>query len=227
VGPPRDFPSGCSFALQANEAAYLADRIRASCPGTLLATLIGLRTITDGISFVWDHPRQSEFTESQSLALAHARNFSEIMHGAELVYHWILSVQTGRNTQGITELYAQWNEDFEQREGILRTWSREEFWSTVEKAGGRVALPTRKFVGQWWDLCLSVDRTRLYELPAAVELIRQREKQLKRQLARIDNPRAAEIWSGTSGLGRLNYRWGITQRLVNDIVRGLKEEKNA
>ena len=53
-------------------------------------------------------------------------------------------------------------------------------------------------------------------------LIRERERRLKKNLARIDNPRAQELWTGDSGTAQLEFRWFISQRLLGDIFDGLE-----
>ena len=63
---------------------------------------------------------------------------------------------------------------------------------------------------------------RLCDSPAARLLIRDREHQLKKNLARIDNPGAQELWTGDSGTAQLEFRWFISQRLLGDIFDGLE-----
>jgi hypothetical protein len=53
-------------------------------------------------------------------------------------------------------------------------------------------------------------------------LIREREHRLKKNLARIDNPGAQELWTGDSGTAQLEFRWLISQRLLGDIFDGLE-----
>jgi hypothetical protein len=45
---------------------------------------------------------------------------------------------------------------------------------------------------------------------------------LKKNLARIGNARAQELWSGDSGSAQLEFRWLISQRLLGDIFEGLE-----
>jgi hypothetical protein len=52
----------------------------------------------------------------------------------------------------------------------------------------------------------------------ARSLIRDRESRLKKNLARIDNQRAQELWNGDSGSAQLEFRWLISQRLLGDIL---------
>ena len=63
---------------------------------------------------------------------------------------------------------------------------------------------------------------RLRDNSAARLLIRDRERRLKKSLARIDNPRAQELWTGDSGSAQLEFRWFISQRLLGDILAGLE-----
>jgi len=35
------------------------------------------------------------------------------------------------------------------------------------------------------------------------------------------------MWSEAAGTGQLDYRWPVTQRIVNDIVGALKEPSDA
>jgi hypothetical protein len=53
----------------------------------------------------------------------------------------------------------------------------------------------------------------------ARDLIARRERKLKGALARLSNPRARELWNGSSGLGRLDYRWANAQVMLNDMLR--------
>jgi hypothetical protein len=69
---------------------------------------------------------------------------------------------------------------------------------------------------------LGGDAARLRDNSAARLLIRDRERRLKKSLARIDNPRAQELWTGDSGSAQLEFRWFISQRLLGDIFDGLE-----
>ena len=56
----------------------------------------------------------------------------------------------------------------------------------------------------------------------ARSLIGERERRLKKNLARIGNARAQELWNGDSGSAQLEFRWLISQRLLGDIFDGLE-----
>jgi hypothetical protein len=54
-------------------------------------------------------------------------------------------------------------------------------------------------------------------------LIADREKSLKKDLARLGNPNAKNGWGGDSGSGQMDYRWWISQRILGDILFGLED----
>ena len=57
---------------------------------------------------------------------------------------------------------------------------------------------------------------------AARQLIHERERSLKRSLARLDHRRPLENWGGASSIGRLDYRWQNVRQLLWDIQRGTR-----
>ncbi|HOF88312.1 MAG TPA: DUF6361 family protein, partial [Armatimonadota bacterium] len=61
----------------------------------------------------------------------------------------------------------------------------------------------------------------------ARQLIHDRERFLKRGLARLDNARALEQWSGAAGAGRLGFRWANAQLILSDILTSLQEDAHA
>ena len=54
--------------------------------------------------------------------------------------------------------------------------------------------------------------------PSAQDMIREREIRQKRGQARLTNDRLMRQWGGASGSGRLNFRWPVVARLLNDIA---------
>jgi hypothetical protein len=99
IPPPPDFPTECSLSLTRREAEYLAERIRLSpaCSGSLLAELVAQRRRSADVPFVWEHPHSAELPPKLREMLDHAQNFSEVMHGAPLLYNLILAEQDHRD----------------------------------------------------------------------------------------------------------------------------------
>jgi hypothetical protein len=176
------------------------------------------------VPFVWQHPYAAELPENLRELLYHAQNFSEIMHGAPLIYNLVLAEQTQLD-DGVTKYrqrFAEWAQSLAERSRIFVAWKRERFWELVRTANRRISSSTHEFIDTWWDLALAGDAARLSDSLIARSLIRDRERRLKKNLARIDNPRAQELWRGDSGSAQLEFRWLISQRLLEDIFTGLE-----
>ena len=227
IPPPAGFPEECSLSLTRREAEYLAERIRLSpaCSGSLLAELVAQRRRSDDVPFAWEHPHCAELPPKLREMLDHAQNFSEVMHGAPLLYNLILAEQAHRD-EGVAKYRRAFRRVGEiARLSALACWrngtgSVSGNWSAA--VNPRITSPTYEFINTWWDLALAGDAARLCDSPAARSLIRDRERRLKKNLARIDNPRAQELWTGDSGTAQLEFRWLISQRLLGDIFDGLE-----
>lgn len=224
IAPAPGFPKECSLSLTHREAAYLAERIRLSSSDSLLAELVARGQRSGNVPFVWQYPHLAALPSALRELLDHAQNFSEVMHGASLLYNLILAEQAGR-TDGVTtycQWFGEWAKLLSKRSHAFASWKRDRFWELIHSANSRVTTPTRDFINAWWDLALGGDAPSLREKPSARSLIRDRERRLKKNLARIDNPRAQELWQGSSGTAQLDFRWRITQQLLGDIFDGLE-----
>jgi len=222
---PDGFPAEPKLALAKDEAVYLRERIVHRTPGTLFEHLVTRTKANeaDSIEFPWKHPRFAEFSDRIREQLDHARNFSELMHGANLLYNLYLAELTKnptRQEEYRSEL-AQWAGEIDRRIGDFETWNRTAFWKVVAAEGARISLLTRSFVERWWDLVLVVKRRRsaIADDKDARNLIAVRERQLKGPLARVDNVRARELWGGAAGTIRLAYRWPNALRISRDILQ--------
>ena len=226
VRPRPDFPTECSLSLARHEAEYLVERIVLSpaCSGSLLAELVAQRRRSDEVPLVWEHPYSAELPPKLREMLDHAQNFSELMHGAPLLYNLVLAEQDHREEAIINyrKRFAEWAELVSERNRVLVSWKRDRFWQLIHDVNPRITIPTYEFINTWWDLTLAGDTRQLCESSTSRSLIRQRERRLKKNLARIDNSRAQELWTGDSGTAQLEFRWLISQRLLGDIFDGLE-----
>ncbi|MCB1027295.1 MAG: hypothetical protein KDB24_05975, partial [Microthrixaceae bacterium] len=97
---------------------------------------------------------------------------------------------------------------------------RTEFWEIVAASKVNVGWPVQRFVNLWLDAVnAGTDVVDSVELRTAIH---ERERQLKKSLARLSNPRALETWRGDAGMLRFDYRWSaVGKAAVNDLARGL------
>ncbi|KPK82248.1 MAG: hypothetical protein AMS25_03115 [Gemmatimonas sp. SM23_52] len=222
--PPSTFPNGASFKLTKVEADYLSDRILNRAAGALLAFLIDRGRIGDSTEFPWEHPQYAEFPVHVQDQLSHARNFSEVIHGAALLYNLMLA-ETAANSDLINVYRSKlgnWAELLQSRWSALQSWDQARFWRTAQSEAHRVSLHTRHFIQTWFDLALDESRVgSVAEDKAARQLIHARERMFKKGRARLDNRRALDLWSGQAGTARLDYRWSVSQTILHDILSGL------
>lgn len=222
---PEGFLDSTVFSLTRAEAEYLRERILTSVPETLLAFLAGLDRLPKPETFPWDLevPGLPKHLGEQ---LRHARNFSELVHGAALLYNLLVAEEAGREEfAGYKEEFSVWASRVEARRDDLVAWDLEPLWGLVsQRSRSAAGLATRRFVGAWKDMVLgpegpaslAVDRR-------AQELIRERERRLKGEWARLSKRRALEQWGGASGAGQLDYRWGYAHTILSDIFSGLEK----
>jgi hypothetical protein len=228
IPPPKEFPDNCSLTMTCSEAEYISERVRLSplCAGSLLADLVGRHQRCEPVSFAWLHPHSADLPPKLREMLLHAQNFSELMHGAALLYNLILAEQA-RWDEGIDDYrsrFAVWVQTLEARSRSYTEWIRERFWGIAHAGNPRISSATHEFINSWRDLVQSGDPGRLRESQVARRLITDRERRLKKNLARIGNARAQELWNGDSGSAQLEFRWLISQRLLADIFDGLEAD---
>ena len=225
--PPDGFPNEVSLALRREDADFLRERILNRAPATLLAFMVDHDIPPEEIDFPWEHPRYASFPARNREELTHARRFSEVMLGAQLLYNLILAELSKRDEirEDFAGRLAVWQSEMEVAASDFAGWDREEFWRTAKRGGLRLPQPTRLFVERWWSL--AIDR-RLPDVAASREartLVTEREKQLKRGQARVTGGRPLELWGGDSGSRQLDYRWNaIVWQLLTDIQNGRARE---
>ena len=224
---PETFPESANFQLRPEESDYLRERIMSSTPASLLAFLVDKGNAGESAEFAWLHPQFGQFPPAIRTQLEHARNFSEAIHGAALLYNLMLAEKSGGE-----DLQKEYEEELQQwAVGMLARgiefagWDRDRFWSVVKTDPTvHISILTQQFVNEWLNLALNpavADRMKTHE--PARQLIHGREHFLKGPLARLENRDALRNWNGAAGTGRLDFRWRQAQTIVGDILAGQKE----
>ncbi len=209
------------------EAEYLRERILTSVPETLLAFLVGRNYPPEQLLFPWELelPGLPAHLEGQ---LRQARNFSELMHGAALLYNLMVAEASNREeyVQKYEREISAWASTVEGRWDELSAWDLEPFWRLVSsERKGAANTSTRWFVGSWKRLVYGPDGPGgIAADERARDLVRERERRLKKGWARLSNPRAREMWGGASGVAQLNYRWDYAHAILSDIFSGLEAD---
>ena len=217
--PPGDLFESTTFDLTFDEADFLKDRIAANHNDSLLAHLTLYSGPAD-VRYPWEHPDQAGFTKRQQELLAHARNFSEVMHGAAITYNVLLAELAKREELADQRRsdYQRWAESLDRAR--LRSWSMDRMWELVLDHGYNISWPTRSFVQKWVGLAAALAPS-LLDHKGARGLVEDRERKLKGARSRFTNARARDQWSGEAGLGRMNFRWGTANSFLTDLRDGL------
>ena len=228
-GPPDDFfsLSRCDFALRHDEATWLAERIVDAVPDTMLQFLVARGNRPEATArFAWEDPDADEAAGRVRNALDEARRFAVAMHGAALLYNVLLAERA--EELGLLEHeerrdhYAaqleEWQREIESSD--LGRWDLTQLWTLVTEQERPAAARTLSFVTDWVALTLSQISHGLADDPHARALIMNREFFQKGSQARLRNDRLMRQWGGASGSARLNFRWPVVARLLDDIARG-------
>jgi hypothetical protein len=222
---PETFPAGITFDLRSDEASFLRDRIAEKHSGSLLAWLVFRPGVVPDNSFVWEHPDLAAMSAAHRELLEHAQLFSESIYGAAILYNLMLAEVANRDDSRIEhdEHLRDWVRYLAEhrRTSALSQWNLSRFWELTRGQGHTISERSRVFVTQW--LTLTSDGTlKSLNAPAARQLVRERERSLKKARSRFDNHRARDQWAGAAGLNRLDFRWGVTKRLLRDLLTGLE-----
>lgn len=226
--PPDDLWDRTTLDLTEEEAHYLQERIVASHPDTLLAYLARApRPIGDDFRFPWDAVDLDDLPPLLAEKVTTARYFSEAIYGASLLYNLMLAEACVARQLPLGEARAEayeehlnaWQDMVDVRRAAHEQVPISEFWQLVYQSSANVRPHARRFVTHWLDsVAAGVDVAASNDLRQA---LRQRERQLKKSLARLSNPRALENWGGSAGAAQLEYRWTEGRSAVNDIAAGL------
>jgi hypothetical protein len=219
---PEGWLDATNFKLSPEESGYLIDQVSFAAPSSLLAHLLHVAGPPSETNFPWEHVPPAQLPQALSEEVNHAQNFSEGMHGASLLYNLMLAREKGSDdlVQQYEEWLAQWWEGLKQRSGAFGEWNRSRLWGLVAAWGARVPPPTYNFVETWLSATGTAHRVETILSDRQLhDLIRHRERFLKRARARLGNPRALDLWNGRSGVGQLDYRWGRPVRqMLQDMI---------
>lgn len=230
--PEDDFLGRATFALTEEQADYLTDRIQVSAPGSYLSHLVAAGLSADS-DRPWADPALPQAEPAVQQQVAHARRFSQVAHGASLVYNLMLSeaIRELRSDGGrvpvdvdLVDEYStrlgQWADTITAARDDLTEWDIPRFWKLVTDANPRIPPATQRFTRFWLDQILTRDPREVIGDDDVRRTIRAREFETKGRLARLSNPRQLDRYGGAVGAGALTYRWGSVRAVLSDIVAG-------
>jgi len=212
------------FQLTRPEARFLRDGILNRASGSLLAHLVTCEKSLAEAEFCWTSEAYGDFPLTNRVQVDHARAFSEIIHGAALIYNLLLAEKSAKKelVESYREKLRNWSKMLEDRGALIAKWDSTAFWALLNDHDVRVTRRTSAFVSEWIrQVKNSSQPWKLAHNKEVRRLIQEREQALKGSLARLENPRALELWNEEAGTGRLDFRWRVSRQMINDILEGL------
>jgi len=225
--PPHDLMNKASLNLTAEEAVYLRDQVLNRHPDSLLAAFIR-KGKKYKVRFPWEHPVVGSLSTDLQNDVAHAKNFSGVIHGTSLLYNLMLSeaIKKEEWVEDYNRRLREWAEALHPRLRTLGDWHRNvmDFWNSGALKNARIPLQTKRFVNRWLDFVFVFPGPdKLPEDDSVRSVIVSREVFLKRNRARLKSRRALELWQGESGTAQLSYRWATANTFIADIFERMKE----
>ena len=223
-----------TFNPTREEALYLQERVLTSVPGSMLAHVVqGPRHIRR-VDAPWEYPQLDRLPKALQARVEEARKFSLLAIGAQYLYNLMLAERANedgiRDEPELIERYRtrldEWAGEVNGEIGVFRSWNRPAFWALVYDLSPGLRPPAYRFAETWMEMAIA-DPGDVANRRAARDLITNRERSLKRGLARLHSRRALERWNGGSGLGRLTYRWPQGRNMAADILDGLSTRDEA
>jgi hypothetical protein len=233
---PSGFPTEVSggFDLTPAEAEFLCGRIASEVPGSYLTYLITKSTDLLEGDFAWTEPTASQAPVEIQKHLNLARTFSEVIHGANLLYNLLIAEEyesRGYSEQvGTVDLYRERLDAWSDRlaaQTRLASW--EEIRWHAAAVNPRVAQNRRlgDFGAAWFGAVLFTRGRGITDDAALRTLVRSREYSIKHAQSRLVNDRLLRSWTGSSGAAQLTFRWIQVRRIVNDLLVGLEDGAHA
>lgn len=235
---PKEFPQKVSFRLTTPESEFLKEQIKGKKGrnASLLSVLADEDGPWDRVNFAWEHKLvvNNDLPPELGRIIYHARNFSEVMHGASLLYNLMLAKRYYEKFSSWEEKIpfyeneiSKWASMISVRKDVYETWDhKKQFWQIIDSQNARVSIRTREFINDWLKLVFSsVNPADVASNESAHTLLRNRERSHKPTgMARLVDESALKLWSGAAGTAQLDFRWGISQRLLTDILSPVEED---
>lgn len=228
---PDKLYESATLALSNAEAQFLRDRICTNQPGSMLAHVITRVADELNADFAWDSSLQGVLPSNLRVELEHARLFAVCAWGGPLIYSRLIATMKPGSDELLEKLdvaLGGWRSQLAVDASKLDGWNRNEFWTLVHRLNPRLSPRTEDFAEQWIAVARRAGAGESVWSDEGVRaLIVKREGQLKGGRARLqpDNLRARDRWQGDAGGGPMDYRWGPSQIIINDIVRGIASSK--
>lgn len=221
---PEELLTSSTLTLIRAEADFLRERIELSTSGTLFSWLLE-RGLPSSEDHIWQHEAREAFPAEAAEYVDAGRRFHTLVHGAALAYNSLLARERGEPEliERYDHLIELWSDELAEDQPLADGWTVQTLWTLMARRGTSVKAGTQTFMASWVR-AVTEHGADAAAMQGTRDLIRQRELALKGGRARVANRDALNAWTGGSGLVRLDYRWAVARRLMNDILAPGAEE---
>lgn len=210
--------AGDGFVLSPDERVWVIEKIAALASeqgGTLLGHLVQ-RGYTEPVSDLGDLQDSVDPASPVGEQLRQALDFSQLTFGARTLYNLMLAERFDhKNRERYEQDFAGWCADYASAKGRIR----ERIKALIERGpsiGFRLNPLTEDFLDKWLEFASGPKGGD--EIERARALVKQREKSVKTEKrARLFMDPKPYEWSGSSGAGRFDYRWGRVRQYLQDL----------
>ncbi|MBP1137317.1 hypothetical protein JOE31_003549 [Arthrobacter sp. PvP023] len=230
--PPEGFPQTDErgLTLSHDEARWLQERILTTCPGTMLAHVVGSEVSPERSLWApWLDPACRSANGEPAQWLKDAEAFSFIHNGATILYQHLLgelSMRKFSSGEGTLEptnkLLEAWEDQRGTKRDLLASWDVDDYLSRAKALNHSINISAADFARAMLAAALSpgrlIDNT---DFRPAVET---REKLMKKSNSRFRNERRLRAWQPPNQVASLTFRWAQVRRNVLDIHAGLALE---
>jgi hypothetical protein len=237
--PPEFFSfKYAELALTKEEAVWLSERFISAQSILGRPNLLGefVRSIQNhdhsflDADYVWDVSFSDQVDKDLRSLVQHSQYFSQLAHGASLLYNLMLVDALYEKGREISFEYdyldrlSEWVLESE-TSGLVQ-WCGEIhlFWGCLEVLENQVPEKAKRFVTQLAQFIAADGLQRFATNEIVRDVIRQREKSHKKHQARLFNDSRLFAYRGEAGLRPMNFRWNLVCRLFSDIAAAYELE---
>lgn len=229
--PPEGFPQADErgLTLSREEASWLRERIMLTCPGSLLAHLVGSDASPDPQYWSpWLDPVCQTVGEPGQW-LRDAEVFSLIHNGATILYQRLLSEHSRAAFSPEEDIVGQtqrllefWEEEREAKRGLLHNWDVDDYLARATSLNRGINSSTAAFARSAIEAARS--QAKLIDNEEFCDRVMTRERLTKKSNSRFQNERRLRAWQPPTSVTPLSFRWLQVRRTVLDIHAGLAME---
>lgn len=230
--PPEGFPQSeeNGLTLSHEEARWLQERILTTCPGTMLAHVVGSELSPERRLWApWLDPACRSAGGEPAQWLNDAEAFSFIHNGATLLYqHLLAELSMNRfssdadTLEPTQELLQSWEERRDSKRDFLAGWDVDDYLSRATALNHGINGNTADFARDM--LAATVSPGKLIDNADFRAAVETREKLMKKSNSRFRNERRLRAWQPPTQVASVSFRWAQVRRNVLDIHAGLALE---